>query len=61
MHDADQSLDHEPMVMILEFALMIFTVDEQVLKQFLKQWHSEIFMVQISILGECLLEDAEKG
>ena len=58
MHDADQSLDHEPMVVILEFTLMIFTVDEQVLKQFLKQWHSEIFMVQISILGERLLEDA---
>ena len=36
MHYAAQSLDHEPMVMVLELALMILAVDEQVLEQILE-------------------------
>ena len=36
MHDAAQGLDHEPMVMVLELALMIFAVNEQVLEQILE-------------------------
>ena len=36
MHYAAQGLDHEPMVMVLQFALMILAMNEQVLEQILE-------------------------
>ena len=61
VHDADQCLYHEPMVVVLELALMILAMHKQVLEQILEQLHSESFMVQIGVLGECLFEDAKQG
>ena len=47
MHDSHQGLSDGVMCLVLEVGLVILTVHQQVLEQFLEQLHGENVVVQI--------------
>lgn len=56
MHNSHECLDHGDVGLVLKVALMVLTVQQEVLEELLEQVHREGLVVQIGDLAKRLLK-----